>query len=147
MTRFWPCADLAIAKLWLGHWPGHTSKHTPKYICFVRLVGWAEPDWPAHSQKHCSRPDRTVFFSHTNQPEQYFSLFFSPAEQAIRSIVYPHIPEVSLPLHLHSHFNDIVLLQSACSRAERLYHIHAFEIWLRPYYGIWIRGRKQQFSQ
>ena len=49
---------------------------------FVRLAGWAEPSWPAHSQKHCSRPDRTVFFSHTNQPEQYFSLFFSPAEQA-----------------------------------------------------------------
>ena len=30
-------------------------------------------------------PDRTVFFSHNNQPEQYFGLFFSPAEQAHNS--------------------------------------------------------------
>jgi len=27
-------------------------------------------------------PDRTVFFPHINQPEQYFDLFFSTAEQA-----------------------------------------------------------------
>jgi hypothetical protein len=27
--------------------------------------------------------DRTVFFSHNHQPEQYFGLFFSPAEQAL----------------------------------------------------------------
>ena len=26
--------------------------------------------------------DRTLFFYHNNQPEQYFGLFFSPAEQA-----------------------------------------------------------------
>ena len=40
----------------------------------VRLAGWAEPRWPAHSQKHYSRPDRIVFFSHNNQSEQYFSV-------------------------------------------------------------------------
>ena len=32
-------------------------------------------------------PDRTVFFSHNNQSEQYFSLFFSPAEQPADGIM------------------------------------------------------------
>ena len=31
-------------------------------------------------------PDKTIFFSHNNQSEQYFDLFFSPAEQALGSI-------------------------------------------------------------
>ena len=34
-------------------------------------------------------PDRTIFFSHNNQPEQYFCLFFSPAEQALKYSYYP----------------------------------------------------------
>ena len=52
----------------------------------VRLAGRLRLGWPAHSRKHCLSvqcfSDRTVFFSHNNQPEQYFDLFFSPAEQA-----------------------------------------------------------------
>jgi hypothetical protein len=58
-----------------------------------------------------------------------------PYKIQIHSIFYPHIPEVSLRLHLHSHSNDIVLVQSACSRAVLVYHIHALEILLRPYNG------------
>ena len=40
----------------------------------VRLAGGRLAGWPATSQNHCSCPARTVFFSHTNQPEQYFSV-------------------------------------------------------------------------
>jgi len=40
----------------------------------VRLAGWLVAGWPATSQNHCSRPARTVFSSHNNQPEQYFSV-------------------------------------------------------------------------
>ena len=56
----------------------------------VRLAGPLGWGWGAHSHGHCSWTvfqDRTVFFSHDNQPEQYFGLFFSPAEQTPRS--YP----------------------------------------------------------
>jgi len=43
MTRFWPCADLAIAKLWLGHWPEHTSKHTPNISSQVKEAPTSVP--------------------------------------------------------------------------------------------------------
>jgi hypothetical protein len=53
---------------------------------------------------------------------------------SLHSIVYSYTPEVSLGLDLHSHPNIILLLQSACSRAVLLYHIHALDILLRCVY-------------
>ena len=38
-------------------------------LALSRLAGW-----PATSRNHCSRHTRTVFFSHNNQSEQYFSV-------------------------------------------------------------------------
>ena len=40
----------------------------------VRLTGWLIAGWPATSQNYCLCLDRTVFFSHNNQPKQYFSV-------------------------------------------------------------------------
>ena len=52
-------------------------------------------------------PDRTIFFSHNNQPEQYFDLFFSPAEQAIGSIAMYHWYSLFLPMQRANSSNDI----------------------------------------
>ena len=38
-------------------------------LALSRLAGW-----PANSRNHYSHPARTIFSSHNNQPEQYFSV-------------------------------------------------------------------------
>jgi len=48
--------------------------HTSINVGRVRLAGWMIAGWPATSQNHYSRPARTVFASHNNQPKQYFSV-------------------------------------------------------------------------
>ena len=40
----------------------------------VRLADCRLASWFCHSRNHCSRTVRTVYFSHNNQPEQYFSV-------------------------------------------------------------------------
>jgi len=50
----------------------------------VRLAGWLVAGWPANTQKHCSQSAGTVFFSHNNQPEQYFSVLPNRAFLASR---------------------------------------------------------------
>jgi len=48
----------------------------------VWLAGWL-----CHSRNHCLRPTKTIFFSHNNQPEQYFSVLSNRAEQLEYSIM------------------------------------------------------------
>jgi len=54
------------------------SSHKKKIGKFprVRLAGRVRLGWPELSEKHCS-------LEQCFQPEQYFCLFFSPAEQTI----------------------------------------------------------------
>jgi len=60
----------------------------------ARLAGWWPAGWLASPLMKSLFmltvfSDRTVLFPHNNQSEQYFSLFFSPAEQPL--VKCPHL--------------------------------------------------------